>query len=91
MKKNVFLITILSTIFGASLIHAEENKGSCKAISKSEAIAVAQAHIKGKALSASKINSRGPVVYKVKVLLDNGRIKTIHVDGCNRSIIQVND
>nr|WP_256489298.1 PepSY domain-containing protein [Pleionea sp. CnH1-48] len=62
---------------------------SCKVISKSQAIAAAQRQVKGKALSATRINSRGPAVYKVKILV-KGRVKTINVDGCTARVIRVN-
>ncbi|WP_144395371.1 PepSY domain-containing protein [Pleionea sediminis] len=69
---------------------AMADKDQCKVISKGKAVAVAQKAIKGKALSAKLIKSRGPAVYRVKVLLDNGRVKTILVDGCKAKVLEVN-
>ncbi len=86
--KFLWVFAVVFALF-ANPIKADDDKG-CKVISKAKAVAVAQSTIKGKALSASLIKSRGPAVYRVKVLLNNGRVKTILVDGCKAKVIKVN-
>ena len=46
-----------------------------------EAIGKAKEKYGGKVLSAKEIESKGPLVYKIKLLLPNGRVKTVFVDG----------
>lgn len=86
--KFLWVFAVVFSLF-ANPVLADDDK-SCKVISKAKAVAVAQSAIKGKALSASLIKSRGPAVYRVKVLLNNGRVKTILVDGCKAKVIKVN-
>ncbi len=89
MKKSLSFL-LFCFVFSLPVFAAKENDNdSCKTISKAKAISSAQRAIEGKALSASLIKSRGPAVYRVKVLLDNGRVKTILVDGCSGKVIQV--
>ncbi|NVJ51001.1 MAG: PepSY domain-containing protein [Gammaproteobacteria bacterium] len=81
---------IVMMMFTTSLLPAAERQGAkCEVISKAQAVSVAQAAIKGKALSASKSKRGENVVYRVKVLLENGRVRTIMVDGCKGTIIKV--
>ncbi len=82
------VLLILSLLFSAST-EAADSKSGCKVISKAQAISAAQKNIKGKALSASLIESKGPPVYRVKVVLENGRVKTILVDGCSGRVIRL--
>ena len=51
------------------------------AVSLETAISKAKAKYRGKVLSAKEIGGKGPLVYKIKLLLPNGRIKTVFVDG----------
>lgn len=51
------------------------------AVSIESAISKARAKYGGKVLSAKEIRSKGPLVYKIKLLLPNGRVKTVFVDG----------
>jgi len=62
-------------------------ESSCKVISKASAIAKAQRAIKGKALSASLSKGNGSPKYRVKVVLQNGRVKTISIDGCSGRVL----
>lgn len=50
-------------------------------VSIEAAISKAKAKYGGKVLSAKEIRSKGPLVYKIKLLLPNGRVKTVFVDG----------
>lgn len=42
----------------------------------------------GKILKAEKIKSKGPKVYKVKVLMPGGRIKNVFVDGTSGDVFE---
>jgi uncharacterized membrane protein YkoI len=50
------------------------------AISKAQAIDIVSRKQKGKVLSADLIQTNQRSFYKVKVLTEQGRIKTLHVD-----------
>ncbi|MDX1695662.1 MAG: PepSY domain-containing protein [Ketobacteraceae bacterium] len=50
-------------------------------VSIETAIQKAKGKYGGKVLSAKEIRSKGPLVYKIKLLLPNGRVKTVFVDG----------
>ncbi len=58
-------------------------------ISKGEAIAVVKRQLEGKILSVSLIDSQGPPVYRVKVLLDKGRVRTVFVDASNGRVVRI--
>jgi len=53
-------------------------------ISKSEAIRIAKRRYQGKVLSAELIKGAGVPFYKVKILTDSGRVKTVRVDAATR-------
>lgn len=57
------------------------------AVSESAAVAAAQRVVKGRVLSVQLIESRGPPVYRVKILTENGRVRTVHVDGQSGDVI----
>lgn len=59
-------------------------------ISKSDAISKVKSEVNGKILSADLIESKGPPVYKIKVLLDKGRVRSVYVDGLSGKIIRIN-
>ncbi len=50
-------------------------------VSLEQAIKKVRRKYKAKVLSASEIRSKGPLVYRVKILLPNGRVRTVFVDG----------
>lgn len=54
---------------------------------KSRAADIARATHGGKVLTVDEINEDGRVVYRVKLLLDGGRIKIVTVDGSSGRII----
>ncbi len=60
------------------------------AISKGSAISVAKSEVKGKVLSARLINSKGPNVYSVKMLVGDSRVRTVFVDGETGQVIKIN-
>lgn len=68
-----------SGAFATEMVLAKQ--GGSKKITLERAIKKAKAKYGGKVLSAKEIRSKGPLVYKIKVLLKNGRVKTVFVDG----------
>lgn len=56
-------------------------------VSESAAVAAAQRAVKGRVLSVQLIESRGPPVYRVKILTEDGRVRTVHVDGQSGEVI----
>lgn len=56
-------------------------------VSESSAVAAALRAVKGRVLSVQLIESRGPPVYRVKILTENGRVRTVHVDGHTGEVI----
>ncbi len=57
-------------------------------VSIESAISKAKAKYGGKVLSAKEIRSKGPLVYKIKLLLPNGRVKTVFVDGDSGEVFE---
>lgn len=68
----------------------QQQKYATKMISKSSAISIARSQVRGKVLSARLINSRGPAVYRVKMLISDRRVRTVFVDGKSGKVIKVN-
>ncbi|MCG8671544.1 MAG: PepSY domain-containing protein [Pseudomonadales bacterium] len=66
------------SVSSTSALIAKSDKGK---ISLERAIKKAKAKYGGKVLSAKEIRSKGPLVYKIKILLPNGRVKSVFVDG----------
>ncbi len=69
---------------------SSESRSKQKVISKKSAINVAKSEVRGKVLSAKLINSKGPAVYRVKMLVGDSRIRTIFVDGVRGRVIRIN-
>lgn len=57
-------------------------------VSESTAVANALRVVKGRVLSVQLIESRGPPVYRIKILTENGRVRTVHVDGQTGEVIK---
>lgn len=66
----------------------EESKQ--RIITKRQAIQAAQREVKGKVLSANLIKSKGPAVYRVKMLVGDKRVRTVFVDGASARVIRIN-
>lgn len=49
-------------------------------ISASQAAAIVQEHYGGKVLKVQSTQKNGRVIYRVKILLDNGRVRNVGVD-----------
>jgi uncharacterized membrane protein YkoI len=54
---------------------------------KSRAADIARAAHGGKVLTVEEVNSNGKVVFRVKLLLDGGRIRIVTVDGSSGRVI----
>jgi uncharacterized membrane protein YkoI len=58
-------------------------------ITKAQAISAVKSKLNGKVLSVNLIKSQGPPVYRVKVLLDKGRVRTVFVDASNGRVVRI--
>ena len=58
------------------------------AISATDAALRAQQHVDGKVMNVRKFQDEDKVLYGVKVLQKNGRMKTVNVDADNGTIIE---
>jgi len=65
-------------------------KSGKKIISKSTAINNAKSEVNGKVLSVRLIDSRGPAIYRIKMLVGESRVRTVFVDGINGKVIRIN-
>ncbi|MFT6733945.1 MAG: putative membrane protein YkoI [Polaribacter sp.] len=61
----------------------KQQKYQCKVISKSQAITNAKRRIKGKVVAANLVKKGKRSVYKVRVLVENKRVKTITIPACH--------
>ena len=82
MSLFVCLIVLLNSNFAWSYQGAELQKYQCKVISKSQAIYNAKRRIKGKVVAANLVKKGKRSVYKVRVLIDKKRVKTITIPAC---------
>jgi uncharacterized membrane protein YkoI len=58
------------------------------AISSSDAALLAQQHAGGKVMNVRQFQDDNKILYGVKVLQKNGRMKTINIDANNGSIVE---
>jgi len=79
-----------STVRKSSSSIKPQRNVTSRAISKGTAINAAKNKVNGKVLSAKLINSQGPKVYRVKMLIGDSRVRTVFVDGETGKIIDVN-
>lgn len=79
---SVCLIAFLLSSFVWSSQNAEQQKYQCKVISKSQAITNAKRRTKGKIVAANLVKKGKRSVYKVRVLVDKKRVKTITIPAC---------
>ena len=88
----IFLLQFIVDIaypFQAAASKSEQG-GKVKVISKKAAINIAKSEVRGKVLSANKIESKGPPVYRIKMLVGEGRVRTVFVDGQSGKVIRLN-
>ena len=94
MINRLIIICLSIVLFSPAEILAQPqqvSKGSqVKTISKSSAIKRAKSQVKGKVLSATLIASKGPAVYRIKMLVGDSRVRTVFVDGVTGRIIRIN-
>lgn len=92
----IVLLTLTSMAFISHTTHAapftsaNAKQAKERVISKRQAINSAKSQVKGKVLSASLIRSKGPAVYRVKMLVSEKRVRTVFVDGRTGSVIRIN-
>ncbi len=92
---NVFLSLTVCTITkvqaaNSNKSHKVEQAEEKVTISKGAAINIAKSEVIGKVLSADLIKSKGPAVYRIKVLVTDSRVRTVFVDGLSGNIIRIN-
>lgn len=81
------LLALLAAAPGLAWGHVGQSRPSnlylaqSGAISKSEAAEMARARYGGRVLKVDEVNNGGRVVYRVRLLLEGGRIKTVNIDG----------
>jgi len=76
--------------YAAPYASSRSDEAKQRIISKRQAINAAKSQVKGKVLSASLIRSKGPAVYRVKMLVSEKRVRTVFVDGKSGSVIRIN-
>ena len=93
----VLLLTLTTCLMVAPKVEASQyyvasksDKKKQRVISKSQAINAAKRQVNGKVLSATLIQSKGPAVYRVKMLVSEKRVRTVFVDGKNGVVIRIN-
>ena len=81
---SLFICLIVLPISNSVLSYkgSEPQKYQCKVISKSQAIYNAKRRIKGKIVAANLVKKGSRSVYKVRVLVDRKRVKTITIPAC---------
>ncbi len=62
--------------------HQHQHQYQCQLISKGEAIKQAKSRMKGKVVGVQLSEKDEYSVYRVRVLVDNKRIKTISIQAC---------
>ena len=87
---SLLLMTAPLEIQAAQSESRAQSESKQRIISKRNAIKAAKSQVKGKVLSASLIQSRGPAVYRVKMLVSEKRVRTVFVDGKNGRVIRIN-
>lgn len=90
----ILIFLLLPLISGMSVAsarkHSEQRTENVEAvISKGQAISAVKAELRGKVLSIHLIPSDGPPVYRVKILLSKGRVRTVFVDGVSAEVIRI--
>lgn len=86
MLRALLLLVCLSAFspgyaFNTNFSNFFSHADSAKSGAKNRAAATAKARHGGKVLSVSQSKKDGETVYKVKLLLDSGRIKIVKIKG----------
>jgi uncharacterized membrane protein YkoI len=93
MLYRLIIILILQFISGTAFAFQQATSMSeqgDRVISKKDAINIAKSEVRGKDLSAKKIDSKGPPVYRIKMLVGDSRVRTVFVDGQTGKVIRIN-
>jgi uncharacterized membrane protein YkoI len=95
MLYRLILILLLqfisATAFTLQAATSKTEQGNkVRVISKKAAINIAKSEVRGKVLSATKIDSKGPPVYRIKMLVGDSRVRTVFVDGQTGKVIRIN-
>ena len=91
MPKFLFVLALCAALTTPSF--ANETPGfslqrvAQTTINESQAIQIALRSLPGKALSAQLSDENGRKVYKVKILSNDGRVRTVNVDAENGRIL----
>lgn len=86
---SVVLLWMPPGLSQAAQAPVSPNPLEVKRLTMDEAVRVAKRAVRGRVLSADRIESLGPLVYRIKVLLDTGRVRTVYVDGETGDIIDL--
>lgn len=70
------------------LVAISGNTAWSAAIGVEQAVKNVKKQYSGKVLKAEKIKSKGPKVFKVKLLLPGGRVKNVFVDGATGQVFE---
>ncbi len=68
-------------INGGLIIAQRASNSPAPSLAKEKAVRIAKKRHPGKVLSADQIKSKGPAVFRIKVLTKRGVVRTVHVDG----------
>lgn len=91
------MLLVLPLLMAAPLVSAAQTQSHIarplpalkkSAMTLEQAIQRVRGRYQAKVLSASEIQSRGPLVYQVKILLPNGRVRTVFVDGIKGEVFE---
>ena len=94
--RNVFVALVLAGFVafhpaqaaGDRSKHRVQSSGQqAEQISRDQAVDIVRSRYGGKVLGASKSSQGGRPVYSVKILTDDGRVRTIRVDGVSGRIL----
>jgi len=70
------------------LITASSNAAWSAGVNVEQAVKSVKKQYSGKVLKAERIKSKGPKVFKVKLLLPGGRVKNVFVDGSTGKVFE---
>jgi len=90
LHRLILIICLCLTSGEFNLIQAADKASDKNVISKSTAIKSAKDEVNGKVLSAKLIKSKGPAIYRVKMLVGDSRVRTVFVDGVSGKVIRIN-
>ncbi len=79
------LMTMIGALVFCPLVMAESTPdhwilAAQQEISESQAVAAAQARVAGKVLNVQRVSKGEKAFYRVRILTDDGRVRTVSVD-----------